>query len=64
MAGDNGQARRLTLNVVEAASRIEIKRNKAYEMIRQGTFPLPIIRVGKRCVVPAAAVEEYLAHRS
>jgi excisionase family DNA binding protein len=52
--------RRRTLNVEEVADRLGINRSTAYELIRLGTFPLPVIRLGRRVVVPRQAVTELL----
>jgi excisionase family DNA binding protein len=49
---------RLTISVPEAARRLGIGRNTAYEAARQGL--LPAIRIGKRIVVPLAAFEAML----
>jgi excisionase family DNA binding protein len=45
---------RLTLSVEEAASLAGISRNSAYEAVRRGE--LPVIRVGRRLLVPRAAL--------
>jgi excisionase family DNA binding protein len=43
------------LTVVEASRRLRISRNSAYEAVRRGE--LPSIRVGRRVLVPVAALE-------
>ena len=50
---------RLTLSVAEAAKCLGICRNSAYEAIARGE--IPVIRVGKRLLVPKAALEIMLA---
>ena len=54
--------RPLTISVPEAGRRLGIGRNTAYEAARQGQ--LPVIRIGKRMVVPIAAFEAMLAVQS
>ncbi|RTL63699.1 MAG: DNA-binding protein [Hyphomicrobiales bacterium] len=53
------KARRLTMTVPEAAEVLGIGRAAAYEAARSGQ--LPIIRVGKRVLVPVAALERMLS---
>lgn len=50
---------RLTLTVEEAAQLLGIGRNTAYEAIRRGE--LPSLRIGRRLVVPRAALEQLLS---
>lgn len=45
----------LTMTVDEAAQKLGISRNTAYACARSGE--LPIIRLGKRMLVPRAALE-------
>jgi excisionase family DNA binding protein len=49
---------RLTLSVPEAAKKLGISRNAAYEAAQRGE--IPSIRVGKRLLVPRAAFEKML----
>jgi excisionase family DNA binding protein len=51
--------RRMTLTVNETAERLGIGRNQAYEAVRNGQ--IPAIRIGKRLLVPEAALERLLA---
>ena len=51
---------RLTMNIDDVAPLLGINRSTAYELIRRGTFPLPVIQLGRRVVVPRKAVEELL----
>jgi excisionase family DNA binding protein len=60
MQNDNDHRKRLTLNVDDVAPLLGINRSTAYELIRRGTFPLPVIRLGRRLVVPRQAVAELL----
>ncbi len=50
---------RQTLTVEEAARALGIGRNTAYEAVRQGT--LPVVRIGKRYLVPRAALHAMLS---
>jgi excisionase family DNA binding protein len=52
----------LTISVPEAGRRLGIRRNTAYEAARQGQ--IPTIRIGRRVVVPVAALEAMLAVKS
>src|SRR5262245_14380992 len=52
----------LTITVLEAARRLGIGKNQAYEAARQGQ--LPTIRFGRRLVVPVPAFEAMLAVQS
>jgi len=49
---------KLTLTVDEAARCLGIGRNSAYEAIARGE--IPVIKVGKRLLVPKAALEKML----
>jgi len=49
---------RQTLTVEEAGRLLGISRNSAYEAARRGE--LPAIRIGKRLIVPRAALEKLL----
>ena len=48
-----------TVTVEEAATILGVDRNKAYEAARSGE--IPTIRIGKRLLVPRAALERLLA---
>ena len=50
---------KLTLTVDETARCLGIGRNSAYEAIARGE--IPVIKVGKRLLVPKAALEVLLA---
>ena len=49
---------KLTVTVTEAAEILGIGRNTAYEAVRRGE--IPTIRIGKRILVPVAALERLL----
>lgn len=49
---------KLTLTVGEAAKILGVGRNLAYEAVARGE--IPVIKVGKRLLVPKAALEKLL----
>lgn len=51
---------RQTLNIEDAARRLGINRSTAYELVRRGEFPVPIIRLGRRIVVSRHALDALL----
>jgi excisionase family DNA binding protein len=53
-----GPIERQTLTVEEAAGILGIGRNSAYEAARRGE--LPVIRLGRRLVIPRQAFERFL----
>jgi excisionase family DNA binding protein len=56
---EEARARRQTLTIEEAARVLGIGRNSAYEAARRGE--IPTIKVGRRLVVPRAALDRILA---
>lgn len=50
---------RLVLNVPEAARLLSLSRGTAYSLCAQGL--IPTIRLGKRILIPRAALERMLA---
>ena len=50
---------RMTMTVEEAAKRLGIGRNSAYDAVQRGE--IPSLRIGKRLLVPVAALERMLA---
>ncbi len=50
--------KRLCITVPEAAAMLAISRNFAYELVKQGQ--LPVIRFGKRLLIPRLALEKML----
>ena len=50
---------RLTYTVEQAANRLGIGRNSAYEGVKTGD--IPSIKIGKRILVPVAAFEKMLS---
>lgn len=53
------EVERRTLTVEEAAKALGIGRNSAYEAVKRGE--IPSITIGRRLVVPAAALERMLS---
>jgi excisionase family DNA binding protein len=53
------EANRLTYDVVDAGKKLGLGRNATYEAIARGE--IPSIRIGKRILVPVAALERLLA---
>lgn len=51
-------ADRLTVTVEEAAALLGVGRTLAYELVKEGR--IPVLRLGKRCVVPRAALTRML----
>jgi excisionase family DNA binding protein len=49
---------RMTLTVTEAAELLGIGRSAAYEAARRGE--IPTIRVGRRILIPRAALDRFL----
>ena len=52
---------RLTVSVEEAGTMLGISRASAYKAVREGE--IPVIRLGKRQVVPLAAISRMLEGR-
>jgi len=52
------ESNKLTFTVEETAKILGIGRNSAYEAVARGE--IPVIRVGKRLLVPKAALERLL----
>ena len=53
------EQRRLVMSVPDAAAALGISRAHAYELVARGE--LPSLRLGRRIVVPRAALESLLA---
>ena len=49
-----------TVSVEVAASRLGIGRSLAYQLAREGRFPVPIIRAGRKIIVPTRALDRAL----
>ena len=59
MVLDDGVCR--TVSVECSARMLGIGRGLAYESIRLGTYPVPVIKVGKRYLIPLMPLEQLLA---
>ena len=55
---NTGIDKRLCLTVPEVAKLLGISRNYCYELVRRGI--IPSIRLGKRILIPRAALEKML----
>lgn len=63
MDKDRQRGRRLhkqLLSIEETALLLEVSKDTIYRQIEEGTFPLPVYRIGKRMRVPRRAVERLL----
>lgn len=49
-----------TVTVTEAARLLGVSRRSAYRLIGSGQWPTPVVRVGRRVVVPRAALDRLL----
>ncbi len=63
LAVDEDRLRQLpvVVDLVTAASVLGIGRTTAYELVRTGRWPTPILRLGNRIRVPTAALRELLS---
>jgi excisionase family DNA binding protein len=55
---NNSESERLTFTVVEAARLLGISRGLAYELVRRRE--IPVIRMGRRLLIPKAALLKML----
>jgi excisionase family DNA binding protein len=51
-----------TASVGEVADRLAISRTLAYKLAREGRLPIPVIRLGRRVVVPRRALDRLLSN--
>lgn len=54
------QDSRLTMNLPELAALIGVGRSSVYQAALRNELPVPVIRIGRRLVVPRSAVEALL----
>ncbi len=54
-------AERGTLPLPAAFRRLGIGKTTGYRLVKDGRFPVPLVRVGARVVVPQAPLERLLA---
>lgn len=59
---DDAEHQALTLTVERAGRLLAISRGLAYELVRRGE--IPSVRLGRRIVVPARAIDAMLDSRS
>ncbi|MDP9362629.1 MAG: helix-turn-helix domain-containing protein [Chloroflexota bacterium] len=52
---------RATATLGEVAALLGIGRSTAYELAQRDALPVPVIRLGRRLVVPRAALDRLLA---
>jgi excisionase family DNA binding protein len=57
-----GDTKRVTMSVTKAGKRLGLGKNAAYEAAHRGE--IPVIRIGRRLLVPIAAFEAMLAVKS
>lgn len=50
----------VTVDLVTAGSLFGVGRTTAHELARAGSFPVPVLRVGSRYVVPSLAIKRLL----
>lgn len=55
-----GRLDRLTLNIEDVARLLGINRSTAYDLAKRDALPAPVIRLGRRMVVPRRAMEALL----
>ena len=49
-----------TVSVEVAAARLGLSRSKAYKLARQNALPVPVLRFGRKIVIPARALDRLL----
>jgi excisionase family DNA binding protein len=49
-----------TVSVEVAAARLGLSRGKAYELARRNALPVPVLRFGRKMVIPARALDRLL----
>ncbi len=59
--GKQNEQGRSTATVMETAKRLGIGRNQAYAAVKRGE--IPVIQIGKRLLVPLAALDRLLGAR-
>lgn len=53
-----------TVSVPEAERRLNVSKSHIYGCARRGELPFPFLGIGKRVVIPAAALNEFLTQRT
>jgi excisionase family DNA binding protein len=60
-ATHNSRIEAETISVEKAARRLGIGRSLAFQLVREGKFPVPVIRAGRRRIlVPTRAIDKLL----
>ncbi|MDP9235002.1 MAG: helix-turn-helix domain-containing protein [Actinomycetota bacterium] len=59
-----GETARATITVAEAAEILGVNKLSLYESIRRDEAPVPVIRIGRRIVIPKAALDRLLVGES
>ena len=52
-----------TMSVEQAGRELGIGRSLAYELVKSGQFPVPVLHLGHRIVVPREKLERLLSGR-
>lgn len=52
---------RAVVDLVEAAQMLGIGRTLAYQLVRDGRWPTPVIRIGRLIKIPVEPLEQFLA---
>ena len=53
-----------TYSSAEAANLLGIAKSTLHKLIREDSFPTPVIRLGKRVLIPRQALDELIANGS
>jgi len=53
-------SQRQTVTIAEAAKLLGIGRNLCYELARRGELPVPVLRCGRRLLIPKRSLERIL----
>jgi excisionase family DNA binding protein len=64
LSADEVRSLPAVIDVVTAAEVLGIGRTVAYQLIRAGAFPTPVLRVGGQVKIPTAPLLELLGIRS
>ena len=60
MTEDDLQELPVVVDLLTAAAALGVGRTTAYDMVRTGRWPTPVLRLGHRIRVPTAALRELL----
>lgn len=58
----SSQLERQTYSADEAFALLGMKRSTGFDALKNGTFPVKVIRVGKRYYIPRAPLDELLSY--